>query len=348
MKIKIEEVELIKIKATQKSTKDKVVYKKCTFLIGLSEGYSYEMLCSLLGYQDSSTYTRWKNLYISEGLESYLTDHREGYQGKLREDQLLVLEAHLDQTSYRRSQDIVTYIYETFNVKYTDAGVVELLHRLGYSYIQMTQVNVNISIEKQEACIQVLEQLKASLKDDEILLFGDGVHPTHNTACLKVWAKKGSQPQMSCNSGRDRININAVLDINNLECTYLASDTIDAQQTIELFKTIEQKYAHKQTIHLVVDNARYYKNKDVKSYLLHSKIKLIHIPPYSPNLNLIERLWRFMRTTCINSCYSPKFQDFKTTIFSFLNDLKPYKKELDSLLNFKFQILYPNNTIKVA
>jgi transposase len=348
MKIEISSTDLEEIKRIQKSTKDTKVYKKCTFLIGLSEGYTYDVLSSLLGDQDGSTYSRWKTAYISEGLATYLEDDRQGYQGKLTEEELWALDRHLATNSYQRSQDIVRYISEAFHVSYTEAGVVALLHRLGYSHIQVTPVHEKVSVAKQESCIALLNSLKTNLKEDELLLFGDGVHPTHNTGQLRVWAKRGSVPQIPCNSGRDRLNINAVLDLDTLDCTYLESHTINAQETIKLFEKIESKYLDKQTIYIVVDNARYYKNHEVKAFLLNSKIKLIHIPPYSPNLNLIERLWKFMRQTCINSQYSPSFKQFKANIIDFLDDLSPYKSELEALLNFSFQILNPNHIIRVA
>lgn len=348
MKIEIPTTDLESIKRIQKTTKDTKVYKKCTFLIGLSEGYTYEVLSSLLGDQDGSTYSRWKASYQSEGLEGYLEDDRQGYQGKLKEEELVDLDRHLATNSYRRSQEIVNYIKETFEVKYTEAGVVSLLHRLGYSYIQVTPIHEKVSVEKQESCIAFLESLKTNLTEDELLLFGDGVHPTHNTGQLRVWAKRGTTPQIACNSGRDRLNINAVLDPDTLDCTYLESDTINAQETIKLFQKIERKYHDKRTINIVVDNARYYKNHLVKTYLLNSKIKLIHIPPYSPNLNLIERLWKFLRQTCINSIHVPSFKQFKANILAFLDDLTPYKSQLQSLLIFSFQILNPNHIIRVA
>ena len=70
-------------------------------------------------------------------------------------------------------------------------------------------------------------------------------------------------------------------------------DTINAHFTIALFQQIEAQHAHAGNIHIVCDNARYYRSRLVPAYLENSKIQLEFLPPYAPNLNLIERYWKF-------------------------------------------------------
>ena len=67
---------------------------------------------------------------------------------------------------------------------------------------------------------------------------------------------------------------------------------LNAQATISFLDKIEKAYPAKRKIHIFLDNARYYKNQSVKNYLEGSKIQLHFLPPYSPNLNPIERLWK--------------------------------------------------------
>ncbi|MBK7938930.1 MAG: transposase [Lewinellaceae bacterium] len=65
----------------------------------------------------------------------------------------------------------------------------------------------------------------------------------------------------------------------------------------------------------------------------------VFLPPYSPNLNLIERLWKLLRKKCINTHFYPDFKDFRKTVLHFFEHIQQYKKELDSLMTFKFQRL---------
>jgi transposase len=91
--------------------------------------------------------------------------------------------------------------------------------------------------------------------------------------------------------------------------------------TIAFLNKIEEAYPTKAKIHLFSDNARYYKNKAVKSYLENSKIELHFLPPYSPNLNPIERLWKWMKERVMYNTYYEYFEDFKSAIMGFLESV---------------------------
>ena len=94
-------------------------------------------------------------------------------------------------------------------------------------------------------------------------------------------------------------------------------------------------------IHLYVDNARYYRSKLVQEFLLTSRIQMHFLPPYSPNLNHIERLWKFIKKEVIKSDYTPEPEIFKQKIRDFFANIGHYKEKLDSLINTNFQKLNP-------
>jgi len=94
--------------------------------------------------------------------------------------------------------------------------------------------------------------------------------------------------------------------------------TLNADSTKSFLKKIEEAYPTKSKIHLFSDNARYYKNKAVTAYLENSRIKLHFLPPYSPNLNPIERLWKWMKERVMYNTYYEYFEDFKSAIIGFL------------------------------
>ena len=77
----------------------------------------------------------------------------------------------------------------------------------------------------------------------------------------------------------------------------------------------------------------------VKEYLKESRIELKFLPPYSPNLNLIERLWRFMNKKIRNNKYCEKFKEFNLVIVGFFENISDYKSELKSLLTRKFAVV---------
>lgn len=91
-------------------------------------------------------------------------------------------------------------------------------------------------------------------------------------------------------------------------------------------------------ITIVLDNARYQRCKLVMEKAAELGIELLFLPPYSPNLNLIERLWKFVKKEVLYSKYYDNFEKFKAAITNCLEETETkHKKALDSLLTLKFQ-----------
>jgi transposase len=87
------------------------------------------------------------------------------------------------------------------------------------------------------------------------------------------------------------------------------------------------------------DNARYYRNKKLMEWLETTKIKPVFLPPYSPNLNLIERLWKFMRKKVINTCFYRTKDKFRMAILEFFENIDQYKLELETLMTLNFRLV---------
>lgn len=91
-------------------------------------------------------------------------------------------------------------------------------------------------------------------------------------------------------------------------------------------------------ITLVLDNARYQKCQVVFDLAKGLDIELLYLPTYSPQLNLIERLWKFVRNDCLYSKYYDEFDDFKHAIESCLEKANTaHKQALETLLSWNFQ-----------
>ena len=102
---------------------------------------------------------------------------------------------------------------------------------------------------------------------------------------------------------------------------------------------VEKKHRKAETIYVIADNARYYRNCAVKEYLESSRIKLIFLPPYSPNLNLIERLWKYFRKKVLYNRYYETFSEFQENAMAFFDNIKQHKPALRTLLADNFEII---------
>lgn len=122
---------------------------------------------------------------------------------------------------------------------------------------------------------------------------------------------------------------------------------INALSVCELFKELRQKYGEI-PITLILDNARYQKCNLVFEAAKEYSIDLLYLPPYSPNLQLIERLWKFVKKKCLYSVYYPDFESFKKGVSRCLQKTHTvYKEELDTLLTLNFQLFEQNEKVKI-
>lgn len=112
---------------------------------------------------------------------------------------------------------------------------------------------------------------------------------------------------------------------------------LNADSVCEGLKLIREKNPD-DCIYVILDNAAYQHCKKVKNFAATMNINLIFLPSYSPNLNLIERLWKFLRSKIPANKYYNSFNDFFNSICYFLDDIHlNFHDELSSLLTFKFQ-----------
>jgi transposase len=143
-------------------------------------------------------------------------------------------------------------------------------------------------------------------------------------------------------SGRNRYNVLGVVDAITHNFISVCNTTyINHLSVIELLEKIRD--THRDSfipISIFMDNAKYQVCRAVTDRAAALNIELMFLPSYSPNLNLIERLWKWVKKDCLNCKYYSKFCEFKSAIDNSLNKIitGQVKKELDSLLTLKFQL----------
>jgi transposase len=139
-------------------------------------------------------------------------------------------------------------------------------------------------------------------------------------------------------AGRKRFNVLGALNAITHELVMVTNETsITAESVCDLLRRIAVLNLD-MPITLVMDNASYQKCNIVTALALQLNIELLYLPAYSPNLNLIERLWKFVKKKVLYSKYYPNFAEFRTAITDCLKQThSTHKKELNSLLTLKFQ-----------
>lgn len=305
----------------------------------LAKGYSAEAVSDCLGIDVSTVYRYW-NFYKTSGLDGYLENKHKGYWGLLSSQELSLLRSELNHTLYTDAKSVARWIKDNFGVNYTPEGTVYLLNRIGFSYKKTKEVPCECSGEKQQA---FMEELSVVLKDSDegtVVYYADGVHPTHNSRSTYAWIEKGKDLEQPTVSGRDRVNINGLINAKDVtDVIYVDSQSINAQFTKELYQKALERHSGAKKIYIISDNARYYRNKELTEWVQTTAIKQIFLPPYSPNLNLIERLWKFLRKKVINTHFYRTKELFRKAIHDFFGNIRQYKAELESLLTLNFRLI---------
>ncbi|MBC7427214.1 MAG: IS630 family transposase [Bacteriovorax sp.] len=137
--------------------------------------------------------------------------------------------------------------------------------------------------------------------------------------------------------GRKHLNISGAIEINSQDVITRSSDRVDANSICILLKAIKDKNPFDKNITLIMDNAAYNRSWKVKILAKELKIKLFYLPPYSPNLNPIERLWKFMKKKVIYNKYYEKFNEFEIACMTFFRGIRKFKAELETLITDNFR-----------
>lgn len=337
--MRLTESEYRLLRELQRNERHKRNYVKATVLLMLHHGNSRENISISLGIS-VQTVSNYIQAFEQVGLEKYLESNYIAYSGKLDEEQKAMLGKELEENIYHTTKEIRFYVKEHFGIDYTCQGLSSLLRSLGFVYKKTTLVACERDVEAQSSFVESLNDYIAEVAaTDAVLYFADGVHPQHNTRSTYAWIKRGSMKEVLSVSGRSRMNINAVMNVHDpCDIVMVEGASIDAENTYELYKKIEAKHPKAKKIYIICDNARYYRNKLLKERLVNSRIEQIFLPAYSPNLNLIERLWKFMRKKVINSIFYRKFEDFRQAIRNFFSNIKDFRAELETLMSCNFHV----------
>ncbi len=178
--------------------------------------------------------------------------------------------------------------------------------------------------------------------DKEILLYLDPMHQIHNNENDYAWQVKGIEgtKQVLANTGRRRLNIIGAINPVSFKPTILLTEENCCAEVIEAFlEEIKCQYSQASTICIILDNARYQRSNLVQQKAKYLNIDLIYLPPYSPNLNLIERLWRYFKKKIMKNKYYENYDRFEEAVDQFFQSFDSRLIDMESLLNFKFGII---------
>ncbi len=179
-------------------------------------------------------------------------------------------------------------------------------------------------------------KLDAALAGRGHVFFVDAAHFVFGTFLCCLWSIVRIFVRAA--SGRQRFNVLGAWNAVTRELITITNTTVVNTETMcELLRAVAKRGLIG-PVTLVLDNARYQRNAVVKGLAAELGIVLLFLPSYSPNLNLIERLWRFMKRKAAYGRYHPTFADFRAAVQDVLDHVQTtHANKLASLMTLNFQ-----------
>ena len=250
-----------------------------------------------------------------------------------------------------------TFIFDTFGKSFSLSGTRKLLGRLGFTFHKASSFLFKAKRDKQVEFLEDYEQDKPKVASDGWRrYFIDGVHPLYGMEVLYYcWLPKGKRLELGVGGGRKRLNILGAFspdDYEYLDRRY-TDKNLTAQSVIELFELMMSKHPETKHFRIYLDNARYQHAKVLKAWIETIKkdkgvtFDLKHLPAYSPNLNLIERLWKFMRKEALQTWHA-SFEKMQEAVARVMDNLADYKDKLKTLMTERFHLTPDLSTIVIG
>jgi transposase len=319
----------------------------------LDEGRTVDEVAALLGLH-GRTIRNWLKLFKKKGLAGLMSLRYRGDVGDLTPSQQKQLKDEVATGRFKSAAQAKAWIENTFGKIFSLSGTRKLLNRLGCTFHKVSSFLFKAKRDKQEEFVHEYEKDKEKVKSQGWRrYFIDGVHPLYGMEVLfYCWLLAGQRFELGVGGGRKRLNILGAFspdDHEYLDCRY-TDKNLNAQSVIELFERMMEKHPETKHFRIYLDNARYQHAKVLMAWIAQTekdkgvKFDLKHLPAYSPNLNLIERLWKFMRKNALQTWHE-SFEAMQEAVAKVLDNLADYKEQLETLMTERFHLTPDLSTI---
>jgi transposase len=301
-----------------------------------SQGMPHQEICRLTRISEN-TLRSYLRQYQEGGIErlqrtdwagttSDLDDHRRGLEDYFREN------------PPRSTAEAAAAIERLTGIRRGQTQVRRFLKGMGLKFRKLGMIPAKADADEQAEFLdeKLWPRLRQAQRLRRVVCFVDAAHFVHGTFLGYMWCFV--RLLVRGPSGRKRFNVLGAIDAITHELTTVVNDTvIDAMAVCDLLRKLAARYAGL-PVTLVLDNARYQKCEAVRLLAAELGIELLYLPAYSPNLNLIERLWKFVKKEVLTCRYYEDFARFQGAIVECLEGVEgKHKAAIASLLTLNFQ-----------
>lgn len=154
------------------------------------------------------------------------------------------------------------------------------------------------------ASLHVPEYQKKARAEGAALVFEDEASFRQDSTLHRTWARRGQQPVVPVTGARKSVKIFGCVDVFSARFHFHRDDVFNAGTYLVFLEQLAKRY-HGQRVHYIQDNASYHKDKTVWSWFKDNRswIEVYNLPPYSPEFNAQEPLWKHTRKSGTHNKY---------------------------------------------
>jgi transposase len=301
-----------------------------------SQGLPHHEICRLVRISENTLRTYLRQFQES-GIERLKRIDWAGTEGELDEHRR-ALEDDFREHPPRSTGEVAAAIERITGIRRGLTQVRKFLKGMGLKFRKLGMIPAQADADEQAKFLdqELWPRRRQARRLRRVVCFVDAAHFVHGPFLGYLWCFV--RMLVRGPSGRKRFNVLGAIDAITRELTTIVNDTvIDAMAVCELLRKLSARDAGL-PVTLVLDNARYQKCETVRLLAAELRIELLYLPAYAPNLNLIERLWKFVKKEVLSCRYYEDFTRFKAAIVGCLEGVEgKHKAAIASLLTLNFQ-----------
>ncbi|MCK9204471.1 MAG: IS630 family transposase [Bacteroidales bacterium] len=287
----------------------------------------------------------WVHIYQTDGFDALCQFNYGTNKSQLENHSVSILQSFTERPPMS-AREAKSRIEELTGISRSPTQVRNFMGHQGLRFIKTGHIPAKADAEKQKEWVKTTlgPAIKEARKGECHLLFMDAAHFILQPFICSLWCL--TRLFIKAASGRNRINVLGVVNAITKEVLTFCNTTYISADTIVAFLIKLKEHYGDLPVKIVLDNARYQHCEVVENAANKLNITLLFLPSYSPNLNIIERLWKFTKKKILYAKYyeTPvKFHLAITNFFQIIN--QRYNSELKDLLTLKFQFFENENVL---
>jgi transposase len=327
------------------STPSAEVFRNCLIILRSHAGCSIAQIADFLGCS-ADTVKRVRGLYRQGGLDALHPRDSPGRPSRASDAFRVQLRQAVRTCPLTLGYGFATWsaarlaehLAQQTGVRFSDDQMRRLLKEEGFSFQRPKHTlkgkRDEAAFERGRQELQELKKQALGPDADFALVFQDEVEIHKLPALARVWAEVGSQPEVPSPGKNEKQVIYGGIDYLSGTISYTVAATKSGVNFLAFLMALVVAYAGRK-VRLVCDNGRFHTTKAVQAWLEANKdkVEIYWLPPYSPSLNLIERLWGHLKRTVLANVLFAQMDDLVAAARRGLEDINGQRSRMGFVFN---------------